>query len=347
MIWRIGIIGFGNVGQAFLQLLLDKRKCLERKYGFRYSIVGIVDKAKGSAYSPSGLPLDKLNAGGIPREYLLNMDSLELIQEREVDVVVIAIPSNLRSGEPALSYAKRALENGIHVITTNKGCVLRGYRELQELAHRSSSYFKFEGTVLSGTPVISLLRQELAGCEIRKIEGILNGTTNFILSKMEEGLSFQDALRKAQEMGYAEQDASLDIDGLDTAAKATILANAVLDMNLTLENVLRKGIRDITPEEIKEARRRGRCIKLMAEISREGARVTPMEIPFTHPLARIRDALNGIVVHTDTLPQLMISGPGAGRKETAQAVLRDLLDIHQRAHIIKTKHLGSSALCIS
>ncbi len=335
--WSIGIVGFGNVGMGFAELLLRKREYLEKHYGFRYRVIGVVDKQKGSVYRREGLSLRKVllhaKRGMMPRDYRRDMDALELIEDGTPDILVEATPTNLRNGEPALTYIKRALELGIHAVTTNKGCIVHGYKELERIASMRGVFLRFEGTVMSGTPVISLIREQLAGCEIKKIQGILNGTTNFILSEMEKGMSFSDALALARKKGYVERDESLDIDGLDSAAKAIILARILLHMDLSLERVNIQGIRSVTLEDILNARRRGKRIKLLVDIEREKEKivVAPREIPMTNPLSRVEGSTNALLTYGDTLPRVFISGPGAGRTETGQAVLSDVLHIHRMA----------------
>ena len=339
MLWNIGIIGFGNVGSGFARLLLEKRDYLERKYDFRYRLVGIVDISRGSAYSEVGLPLgrimdDVFRKGHITGAYVTEMDALSLIESGNVDLLVETTPTNLKNGEPALKYVREALQHGIHVVTTNKGVVLHGYPSLQNIAERRGVHWRFDGTVLSGTPSLTLATESLAGCRIERISGILNGTTNFILTRMEEGLSFNEALSLAQKMGYAEQDAGMDIDGLDSAVKGVILARVIMNANIGLKDVSITGIRHINRDSIEKLRRKGKRIKLLVDIYREESkvrvRVAPREIEMSEPLAHVMGTTNAILFRTDSLSDVMIMGPGAGRRETGQAVLSDALWIHRK-----------------
>ncbi|MEM1619051.1 MAG: homoserine dehydrogenase [Desulfurococcaceae archaeon] len=189
------------------------------------------------------------------------------------------------------------------------------------------------GVVLSGTPVFSLVLESLAGVDVRRIQGIVNGTTNYILTRMEEGLTYEEALREAQKLGYAEADPTLDVEGWDAAIKAVILANVIMGSSITIKDVEREGITRITTEDIKKAREEGCRIKLVAEVSKNGdnvkASVRPRKIPLTHPLANVMGVTNALTLETDHLGLLTIVGPGAGRIETGQAILSDILAIHR------------------
>jgi len=336
MIWNIGIVGFGHVGQGFARVLMEKREYLRRKYDFRYKIVGIVDRSKGSIYRENGLPLKRVikevEEKGEFVSYLQRMSVEDLIKSGNLDILVEAIPTDVRTGEPSMRYLRIALENGVHAVTTNKGSIARGYRELKKIADRNGVLLKFEGTVLSGTPSINLMRDALAGCEITQIEGILNGTTNFILSMMERGLSFEEALHFAQEKGYAEKDPSGDVDGMDAAIKAVILANVIMDANISLEDVSVEGICKISSQDIKEALQQGNKIKLIATLIKKGdevaVNVRPEKISRDNLLYSVDGIENALLIHTDNLGRVFIRGLGAGGKETGQAVLSDVLAIH-------------------
>ncbi len=337
--WRIGVIGFGNVGQGFIRILAEKEGVLRERYGLCFKVVGIADPIKGSAYDPEGLDLKELvsllDRDGNIKAFRgrRDIDSLFLCRSPDVDVIAEATPTNIETGEPGLTHIREALRNGKHVITTNKGPIALAYRELRRLAEERGVFLRFEGVVLSGTPSINLVLEAMAGVDVSRIEGIVNGTTNFILTKMEEGISYEDALREAQRLGYAETDPTADVEGWDAAVKAVILANVVMGASIGVKDVEREGITGLTLDDIRKAREEGCRVKLVAEVWREGgsvkASVKPRKIPLTHPLANVMGATNALTFHTDHLGQVTIVGPGAGRIETGQALLTDLLAIHR------------------
>lgn len=336
-VWRIGIIGFGNVGQGLTRLLASKKDFLERKYGFRFKVVAISDPIKGNAYSEDGLDLDEIIGMVDSKGNILDFrgfkdfTSLDVAGEFGLDIVVEATPTNIVDGEPGLTHIKTALESGRHVVTSNKGPIAIAYRELMDIARRKGVYLRFEGTVMSGTPILELAMDALAGCEIRGVRGILNGTTNYILTRMEEGLSYDDALKEAQALGYAEADPTMDVEGWDAAIKTVVIANTLMDLDLSLDDVNRVGISHITLDDVKEAVRRGRRIKLVAYVVREfgEAGVKPIEIDMGDPLASVMGVTNAVTIDTDNLGKVTLIGPGAGRIETGQALLKDILYIHR------------------
>jgi homoserine dehydrogenase len=338
--WKIAIVGFGNVSQGFLRILKDKKESLKERYNFEYSITAIADPVKGSVMNASGLDVDFLmelfdsegNLKSHPNR--TDLGSIDIIERSEADIIVETTITNLETGEPGLSHIKAALGAKKHVVSTNKGPVSVALPELAKLAKENHVEYLFEGVVLSGTPSINLAKEALAGCDIKKVMGIVNGTTNYILTRMEEGTSYEDALKKAQELGYAEADPTGDVEGWDAAVKAQVLANVIMGHQIKIEDVQRTGITQITQEDIKDAAKRGARIKLIAEVEKTNgtvkASVSPQEIPLSHPLANIMDATNALTFTTDHLGDVTIVGPGAGRVETGQALLTDILAIHRK-----------------
>ncbi|RLG61002.1 homoserine dehydrogenase [Candidatus Geothermarchaeota archaeon] len=339
MKYKIALIGFGVVGQGFARILLRRKAMLKRAYGVDVEVVAISDIRLGSVYVDGGINLDLalklLRREGSIKNYpkgRKGLSSLETIKETDANVIVEVTPTNLETGEPGRKHIKTALSEGKHVITTNKGPIALAYKELKEIAERKGVLLRFEGTVMSGTPVIATASELLAGDEIKEIYGIVNGTTNFILTKMEEGMSYEDALRMAQRMGYAEADPSMDVDGWDAAAKASILANAVMNGDVNIKEIEREGIRGISQEIIKSAMRKGRRIKLIIRVWREGkvrARVKVEEVGKESPLFTVSGVTNALVFKTDNLGEITLIGPGAGGVQTGQAILSDLLAINR------------------
>jgi len=342
MQFKIAFIGFGTVGQGLTEILLEKKDMLGEKYDFHFKIVAISDIMKGAVYDEDGLDMEKilelLKKGKKLDEYLTGvkgMDSMATIQETNADTIIEVTYTDVKTGEPALTHIKAALNAGKNVISTNKGPVVKQVMELLDLAASNNVHYGFEGVVLAGTPVLNLAKFTLAGNKITGFKGILNGTTNYILTRMEEGMSYDDALKKAQELGYAEADPTGDVEGLDALGKVVILSNVVLGKNLSVNDVQRKGITGITGEDVKKAKAEGKRWKLIgsAEIQSDGsvkAKVSPEKLPLSDPLAGVCEAINALTYYTDELGPVTIVGPGAGRRETGFSLLIDLLEINRK-----------------
>ena len=335
---KIALIGFGTVGQGLVEILMEKRAELNRRYGYEWSITGVCDNRFGTACDAEGLNPETLlgeAAAGAFTTSSRDWDVMRFLDECAADVVVEMTYTNLEDGEPATSHCRRALEKGRHVVTSNKGPAALHYRELRALAEDKGVGFLIEGTVMSGTPVLNLLDGPLQGCRVDAVRGILNGTTNYILTCMEDGMAYAEALAKAQELGYAEADPTGDVEGYDARAKVTILANVVMGADLPISEVACQGITGITPGDIETARGQGKRWKLIGAVERvDGgvkAAVKPEMVPLDHPLAGVAGAVNAMTAVTDLLGDVSIVGPGAGRKETGFSILTDLLTLHRMA----------------
>jgi homoserine dehydrogenase len=338
---RLALIGFGNVGQGLVQILYNKGDTYAENFGLRFVIVAIVDLVYGSAYNPDGLDLLTLlkissengNLSQIPSKGN-HWDALTMISQCNADVIVEISYTNFETGEPAISHIRTAIENQKHVITSNKGPIALKYKELTEFARTRKVKIGFEGTVMSGTPTLNLGTELLAGTEIRRIEGILNGTTNFILTKMEKGASYADALAEAQARGYAEADPTGDVEGFDTAGKLVILSSSILHTPLDINQIDRVGITHISENEIAQARQKGSKWKLIGKLEKleqeVRASVKPIPLPPSHPLANVDGVTNAITFNTDLLGDVTLIGPGAGRMETGYAIICDLLGIYRK-----------------
>ena len=239
--------------------------------------------------------------------------------------------TDIKTGQPATDHIRAALAKGMSVTTTNKGPTALASQELTELAAANGARFLFEGTVMAGTPLLNLIRETLAGSEITEMQGILNGTTNFILTRMEGGMDYAAALAEAQSLGYAEAVPDADVLGFDALAKVTILANNVFGASLRPADSPCEGITKITPEQIEAAAADGKKYKLIGRVWRDGvavrASVGPQLVDNTHPLAGVAGATNAMTITTDTLDEVTIVGPGAGRRETGFALLIDLIHL--------------------
>lgn len=335
---KLVFLGFGTVGQGLAELLIEKKEDLRTRYGFEYTVVGIADSLKGNACDPKGIDLPKALALAQKGESLSALDgcgcgwdAMAMAEKAECDVLLEATYTDIKTGEPATSHIRAALGRGVHVVTTNKGPMALHFKELADLAQAKGVNFLYEGTVMSGTPALNLVREALAGAEVLEMKGILNGTTNYILTRMEEGLSYEEALKKAQELGYAEAVPDADVLGWDALAKVTILANVVFGGSLKPSDSPCEGITKITSQDIAKAKADGKRYKLIGRIWREGGKVngsvSPQLIDLSHPLAGVMGATNAMAIRTDALGEVTVVGPGAGRKETGFSMLNDLLTI--------------------
>lgn len=332
---RIILVGWGVVGRSLAQIFLDRKKDLAQKYGFRPRIVAIIDK-KGAAINPKGLDLKdmlklKKEKGTISASKKYgkpDMGTLDVIESVEAEAMIEVSPTNIETAEPGLSYIKSAFKTGKHVVTTNKGPLALALPALTELAEYNSVQLRFGGTVGAGSPVLEFAKYCLQGDKIISANGILNGTTNYILTEMDQKhITFDVALKQAQELGFAEADPTMDVDGYDAAAKLVIMANWIFDRKVTIKDVEIKGIREVSAKDIARANNEGCTIKLIGSI-REKLKVEPKQISKDHPLA-VNGALNAVTFVSESAGEQTIIGLGAGGVETASAVLRDLLDIKQ------------------
>ena len=330
---RIILCGFGVVAQSFSQLLESRTHDLYSKFGLKPRIVGVFD-SKGCAYSEAGLDLKKLNKikkqSGTVREYDKSIKQIlgkEIIENVDADVLIETTASNYKDAEPGMTHITTAMKKGMHVISVNKGPLALAFPSLMELAIYNHVMFKFSGTVGGGTPIIDYAKNSLRGERITSFAGILNGTTNYILSNMSTGLSFTDALKDAKNKGYVEADESLDLDGLDAAAKLVILANWVMGMKVTMPDINCTGIRKVSTDDIKKATKNNCSVKLIASCNKE-LTVSPKEISNEDPLC-VNGTLNAIAFTSEHSGTQTIIGKGAGGTETASSILRDLLDIRK------------------
>lgn len=339
---KLGLIGFGNVGQGLVSIIKENENVL-KDAGLTPIIVAISDPVKGSIYNPRGFDptqlLETVQQGRSLEELEAQSkgwSSIDMIKNAEIDVMVELALTDLHTGEPAFTHMKEALENGIHVVTTNKGPIALHYKKLLEICERTGALLKVEGTVMSGTPTLVTAMEYLKAAKITKVEGILNGTTNYILTRMNDGCSYEEALTEAQNLGYAEANPDGDVKGYDPAGKIVILANLILNHSLELGNVFIQGITEITKQEIEQAKKHNQTIKLLGRLeqSSEGwkAEVKPVKLDSSHPLSTVHGATNAITFSTEILGDITIIGPGAGRLETGFAVIEDLISINKHIY---------------
>jgi homoserine dehydrogenase len=336
---KIGLAGCGTVGGGLLELLDSSRDCLKGRYGADFRLIFVTDAVKGTVFSKDGLNPGELaakvardgNFRGADTERAASNDIKTLVGESGISILCEATPTNYETGEPGMTIMKSALASGVSVVTSSKGALGLDMAGLKKLARDNGVKIRFESSVMSGTPLINLIRGPLAGCSVTRVEGILNGTTNFILTRMEEGLGYEEALTEAQKLGYAEADPTGDVEGFDAAVKVAILAGEVFGAHVSLGEVRREGITSVKPDDIRRAAARGAKIKLLAGASLEGGKVSgyvsPREMKSSDPLASVQGVTNAVNIETDNLGTVTVIGPGAGRIQTAQGMISDMIDI--------------------
>jgi homoserine dehydrogenase len=336
MILRIVMIGFGNVGQEFARLLLSKRDWLLRKKGLDAEVLAISTRTKGSLLSKKALDLNKclrlIRDEGSLKSYgpeATELSAVEILNKCDADVLIELSPLNIETGQPAIDHIELAMECGMDVITANKGPVAIAYSELMRTARSRGVHFRFEGTVMDGTPIFSLVERTLPGCEVLGISGILNSTSNFVLTEMASGKTMEDAIKVAQKRGFAEADPSLDIDGWDAAAKITALANVLMDADARPGDVDRQGIGGITTVDIEKAARVRKKIRLIANASREGEKVKltvrPEVISAENQFWSVDGTSSALTIRTDLMGDLTVVESNPQVTQTAYAVFSDLL----------------------
>ncbi len=339
------MIGFGNVSQALAAILQEHSDRLERDHGVRFVITGVAD-VTGAVLSDAPLPperlLDVMKAfGGVchyPNLGVPGMSGLELVRLARADILVEASPINVVDGEPGLSHIRAALKRGMHVVTANKGPLVVAFAELRDLARSQDRLLMFGPATAAALPTVSVGTYELAGSMVTRIEGILNGTTNYILTQMRDrGVSYREGLREAQQLGIAEMNPTLDVEGYDTSNKLLILANSLMNGSLSLPDVEREGITGITVEEVRAARETGQSIKLVGvadwEDGRLRATVRRTKLPAGHPLAGVDGAEKGVTFHSDLLGTITVTGGASGRIPAAASILRDLVNLVRQAKL--------------
>lgn len=337
---RIVVIGFGVVGQSFCKLLYDRRKELIARYGLNPRVVAITDTG-GAASDEAGLDILKVLELKKQKKSVASLEGkghpektgLEVVKEAEAEVVVEATPTNIENGEPGISHVEESLKSGRNVITVNKGPLALALPALMELARYNGVMLKFSGSVGGGTPILEFGKRCLEADRILAVKGILNGTTNYILTEMDSrGISFSEGLTSAQKLGYAEANPSLDVDGFDSAAKIVIMANYLMGIDSTIKDVDIEGIRELTTKDMEKASTKGATIKLVAIIDGKLS-VAPTELKRSDPMC-VNGALNSVKFISEFAGEQVIVGKGAGGTETASAILRDLLEIRNNISVV-------------
>lgn len=341
MHYKLSLIGFGNVARALARLLLRKQELLKSQYDITFSFTGISTGRHGCAVNPDGIDIYKALELVESKQSLSPLssfpvnDSLSIIKHSQADVMFENSPVNTQTGQPAIDHIRTALELDMHAITANKGPVVHGYRELRALARSKGKTFGFESTVLGGSPVFSVFREVFPLAELISFKGILNATTNMILSRMENGESYEDALKYCQSVGVAETDPDNDVDGWDAAIKVAALITVLMDTPFTPQHVEPTGIRGITSEMIAQAKTQGKRYKLVCSAEKVRgqvrARVEPELVDASSPLYSMMNSSTGVTFRTDVVPDYSIAvsereGMAGGPVETAYGLFADFVN---------------------
>lgn len=338
---KLAFIGFGSVARAFARMLEERRSSFENDFRLRWKTTAIATANHGCITSTAGINLAEavecVERGGSLAELaqsILAPDPIAVIETCSADILFETTPLNADDGEPAVDHIRRALARGLNVVTANKGPIAFAYSDLKSLAAGRGVSFLFEGTVMDGTPVFNLAERCLPGVRVLGFSGVLNSTTNLILTEMESGGSFEDALAEAKRRGIAEANADYDIDGWDAAVKAVALANVLMNAGLHPDDVIRKGIREVTIEHLEEAATSGMAVRLVARGKRSGdgvkLSVKPERVPLSSPIGSVRGTSNVLVLETDLMGEIAIVENNPGIGETAYALLSDLIRISEK-----------------
>lgn len=333
------LAGFGGVGRAFFRLVMEKADDCRTRYGVELPIIAVLRRNGGYA-APEGLTSDDVFDGDRPApvpggKWTAEPKLADFLAGKQKGCFVECTPTDLNTGGPALDYCREALRSGWHVAAAGKGALVVAYRELRKLAAASGTALKYSGAAAAALPTLDVGRIALAGARVEAIEGILTGTTNYILTRMGDGLDFEAALEEAREKGIAEPDPSLDIDGWDTSAKLVLISNAVLETEFSIKDVRIHGIRRVEPTDIAAARKEGRDLKLIGSCKpfpgERGFRLrtSVRALDSSHPLYAVRGTEKGIVFHTDTMGSVIVTGGRSNPRGTAAALLKDILNIHR------------------
>ena len=334
----LALVGYGNVARRFVGLLEEQQERLVREYDLHCRIVGVATRRHGAYFDPLGI--DPSSLTGPSRTFDPSINAFMVIEqlgqsEAQLRVVIETTTLDVRNGQPAIDHVRAAIESGCHVVTANKGPAAFAYASLRDEAAAAGIHFLFEGAVMDGIPIFNLVRDTLPVVDVRGFRGVINSTTNHILTAMERGEAFDEALARMQAEGIAEADPSLDLDGWDAAAKASVLANVLLDARVTPLNVRRAGIRKTHADRAQNALANGRRLKLVATATRTdtgsvAVAVEPIELPTSDLLASLDGKANALVLDTDLLGEIAICQLEGSLTHTAYALLSDLVTVRTR-----------------
>ncbi len=333
---NIILMGFGNVGRAFLRVLKEKDELCRTHYGLNFHVLSVF-RSSGAFFSSQSLKIDEIleysASSQESPDWKPDLKLISVLESYEPGVLVECTPFGSKSGEPGLSHIRDALERGWHVVTANKAPLVIDFKGLCGRASQNRVELKFSGATAAALPTVDVALYSLAGTEISRIEGILNGTTNHILTRIKEGASYDEALAEAQAKGIAETDPSLDVSGWDTASKILIISNAVLKTNFSLDDVRIQGIESIPPQLLNQGREKDKALKLLGKAWKKGREyqleVGLIVIDNSHPLFGVDGTNKGIVFFTDTMNSITVIGGKSDPKGTGAALLKDIINIYR------------------
>lgn len=335
---KIAMLGFGNAGRAFAELILNKKEEIKRAYSCDVKVVAIATGSRGSLVNEAGVDLSKackdmetLSRFDTNSADFSGMGSMEIADTVDYDVLIELTPLAIFSGQPAIDHIKAAFKRRRHAITANKGPIAWAFEDLRRLAAEQGVRFYYETTVMDGTPVFNLVDETLRLCRVTEVTGILNSTTNFILEELAKGKDYDAVILEGKERGFVEADPSLDVEGWDAAAKTTALLNVLMGAGMTPDQIDRKGIEDITIEQIRDAEARGKVIKLLCrgiiENGKVIGRVAPEEIDKNELSATITGTSSVVSITTDLMGTVSIVEHDPGIEQTGYGVFSDLIRV--------------------
>lgn len=335
---KLALLGFGSAGRAFAKMLLEKQDEIRDAYGRKVVVTAISTASRGTVVNSEGIDLEKAlkdieteGAFGENTPGLCRMSSLEVIEKADCHVVIEMTPLNIFSGQPAIDHIRKAFSLGHHVITANKGPIAWAFDELKKEAKEKNLCFFYETTVMDGTPVFNLVEHTLKFCRVTEVSGILNSTTNYILEEMAKGKPYEEILQTGKQLGFIEADPAMDIEGYDAAAKVTALLNVLMKAGITPDQVDRKGIEDITVQDIKVAADRGKVIKLVCrgQLTDSGvtASVKPVEVDREDMLATIDSTTSVVSITTDLMGKLSVIEHAPEIQQTAYGIFGDMIRV--------------------
>ena len=335
---RLALLGFGNAGRAFGQLLMDKHEEIKTKYDTDVKVVAIATGSRGNLVCEDGIDvaaaIADIEKDGkfAPERGLTDMTTMDIVEKVNYDVVAEMTPLNIFTGQPATDHIRGAFARKKHAITANKGPIAWHFRHLADMAKEAGVCFFYETTVMDGTPVFNLVEHTLKFAKVTEVSGILNSTTNFILEEMAKGCNYEDIMERGRALGFVEADPAMDVEGYDAAAKITALLNVLMDAGITPDQVDRKGIEDITYEDIESAATRGKVIKLLCKGTRDAdgkvhASVKPEEVEKTDLLATVNSTTSIVSITTDLMKKITVVEHDPEIEQTAYGVFGDLIRV--------------------
>lgn len=335
---KLALLGFGSVGQAFVKMLVEKQEEIKEAYGRGVIVTAIAARSKGCIVDPDGIDLVQI-CSDVEKNGKFNpetkgyceMSTLDIVKEADYDAICEMTVLDIFTGQPAISHIKEAFKRNKHVVTANKGPIAWAFDELKKEAQEKNLGFFYETTVMDGTPVFNLVEHTLKLCKVTAVSGILNSTTNFILEGLAAGKAYDDIMEEGRRLGFVEADPTMDTHGYDAAAKVTALLNVLMHAGITPNDVDRKGIEDITVEDIKAADKKGKVIKLLCEGRLENGKVVasvqPVEVDKTDMLASVDSTTSVVSITTDLMGKVSITEHAPEIEQTAYGVFGDVLRV--------------------